>query len=318
MKYTLEYGYSFADNAEPKRHDQTINIKTSLSFEFPDQGKTDTRDFEARTGVAKKTFEDKFKSATQTAILEHYKSDVKTAAQALNSPGDWGKHLGIFVKGEVASVTKLFDETLRRMAKVAAKNQDDTISEKTLDGAEACALYLTNYPIKFTVADKFFTDHMIPAVDKNTVTAAAIERYKKNTNTKTTSWIELSKATVLNKATSGQKIAHVYSGAQQLGVYIKARQWTARITEITKKQDQKKNGVIQIKIQKDFVYLEIEFTKDENFQLFVMGNWVPTSGQAEIYHYEAHPPQKSNMVAKYLKWRHNESTKKYISPVAST
>jgi hypothetical protein len=45
-----------------------------------------------------------------------------------------------------------------------------------------------------------------------------------------------------------------------------------------------------------------------------MGNWKPTSGGAEIYHFAAEPP-KLEMLAKYKEWYFITAEQKYTAPV---
>jgi hypothetical protein len=114
--------------------------------------------------------------------------------------------------------------------------------------------------LKFEFPDVGNQDIMIPVVNKEHVDSGAIERWKANRRTQTSTWIELDKSKVQTLAAKGSKIAAVYGGTQQLGAYIAAKEWTARITEITKKNDQNdkdgkvKKGVIEVKIQKDILY----------------------------------------------------------------
>lgn len=316
MKYEIDYNYAFDDNAAPKRHTERVVIKTTLRFELPDVP-NDDRDFEARTGTRQDRFEQTFQAMTEKAIDAAYKEKVKAAAQVCTAPAHWKAWVGKFEKNQVAYVEDLFTSSMQKLAKVAVKLMPDVVTKKTLAPADACALYLQHFPPKFTVAGKFYDDHMVKAISTPEVHENAIARFKKNQRIKVSSWIELSEATVKNKASSGKKIAHVYNNAQQLGVTIKARQWTATISESSWKPGAKgkqPKETIAVKIQSDVYYIEIDIAKDDNLEIFVMGQWDPQSGQAEIYHYEANPPGAHTMLDKHRKWFYNETTKEYTAP----
>lgn len=317
MKYVYQFVSSFDDTASPKRHALTVAVKARLEFEFDDVGKPDNRDFQARTGVQQNAFEASFKARADEVILSKYKEVTKEAGKALNTPQDWENYLKRFTAGQQVSVADMFGELLGTLSKKAKKIAEEMVPvKKKISSTEALALYLEHHPVKFTVADKFFGDHVVKSIDSNTVKDSAINRYIKN-NTGTSSWIELDVSSLKSKAGAGQKIAKIHSGNQQIGVYITCKQWTARVTPSKfkpvngKKPDK---GTVAVIKNRETVYVEIDIEKNESFKIFVLGGWDPTSGEAEIYHYEANPPGSSVLQDKYLTWWFNPRTKKFTAP----
>lgn len=317
MKYVYQFACSFDDTSSPKRHALPVEVKARLEFEFDDVGKPDNRDFHARTGSQQGAFETSFKARAEQVIMAHYKEATKESGKALNSQQDWENYLKRFTASQQVSVADMFKEILGALSKKANTVEAEMMPvKKKVTSTEALALYLEHHPVKFTVADKFFGDHVVKSIDSNTVKESAASRYIKN-NTGTSSWIELDVGSLKSKAGAGQKIAKIHSGQQQIGVYITCKQWTARVTEskFNPKKDKKPDkNTVQIIKGRETLYIDIEITKNESFKIFVLGGWDPNTGEAEIYHYEANPPGSSILQDKYLTWWFNPRTKKFTAP----
>lgn len=317
MKYVYQFSSSFDDTGSPKRHALQVEVKARLEFEFDDIAKPDNRDFHGRTGVQQNAFETSFKARADEVILKRYKEGTKEAAKALNSPQDWENFLKRFAASEQVSVADMFKEILSALSKQVNKVEAELLPvKKKLGATEALALYLEHHPVKFSVADKFFGDHVVKSIDSNTVKESAASRYIK-ANTATSSWIELDVGSLKSKAGAGQKIAKVHQGKQQIGVYITCKQWTAKVSpsDFNPKKDKKpdKNTLPVLK-GRETVYIDIDITKNESFKIFVLGEWDPNTGDAEIYHYEASPPTSSTLLDKYLTWWFNPRLKKFTAP----
>lgn len=148
---------------------------------------------------------------------------------------------------------------------------------KNITAAEAQPLFLKDHPLVPEVTGKFFDDHMITTnLSKSQAIAGAVERYKKNRNTKS-SWIEITKETLINKAKGSQRRLAGTFGAppkQQMTVQIKVERKTITISVLDKKEKhQYEHGTVEIDGEDH--YLNCSSAATANVDLRIVGDWNP-------------------------------------------
>ena len=178
---------------------------------------------------------------------------------------------------------------------------------KVLTAAVAQPLFLKDHPLIPEVTAKFFDDHMITTnLSKSQAIASAVERYKKNRNTKS-SWIEISKETLINKAKgSTRRVAGTFGAPakQQLTVQIKVDRKTITISVLDKKEKHQYEHEI-VEIDGEDHYLNCSSAATANVDLRIVGDWDPLTGKLGLYHYEEGAIQQNAaaaMLQKYLLW----------------
>lgn len=172
---------------------------------------------------------------------------------------------------------------------------------KKLTPEAAYAQFLKWKPFTYTVTGKFSDDHTIDVnLSKKNSILAAIERYKKNRNTKS-SWMMLSHETIKNKAKDGKKQPTVHSGAQQIAVAIKVNRRTVTLQKLEFKELQRYEHVtLEIGGEKHHLNCSSE---EKEVTICIYGPWNPVTGKVELYHYDEKAlPGAPAMVDKYLEW----------------
>ena len=186
---------------------------------------------------------------------------------------------------------------------------------KTLAAAAAYALWIKENPLTYEVTGKFEDDHIITSnLSKQTSIEAAIDRYKRNQNITTSSWIMLDKDKLVAKAQGAQKRASVHQSAQQLTMAIKVNRRTVTISLLDKKERQRYEHQ-EVQIGTETHYLNCG-SDEKEIILLIVGPWNPVTGEVGLYHYqEGALPGGHVMLPQYLKWNYDD-TDKLIGPVA--
>ena len=190
--------------------------------------------------------------------------------------------------------------------------------EKRLTADVARALYISNYPLKMTVATKFSGDHLLqaPNLSKRTSIDAAIKRYQANQTITRSSWMLMDHSTILNKAAIGEKRALEHAQKQQLAVRINVVRRTVEIERLEYKQRQTYENVL-VTVGGETHYLNC-VSREQNVDIKVVGDWHPLTGDFELYHYEEKALMPDVMIERYLRWVQDKTTRQYIRPVART
>ncbi|WP_422012900.1 hypothetical protein [Roseateles sp.] len=341
MKYKVKFSYAFADTANPKRFKKTVTIDADLEFPFPKQ--TDDvilalkasdaeryktlklEQFETYTGVTAAKFQSSFDTNIKKKIDANFVDYVKKVAKPDFDESQWDKLLSFFETKQVeflkdafakglADIVKVNYEKLEKLKAAAPKPNES----RQLDVDQAFLLWCGKNPIKFKkVEDKFYGDHIKKEVSAAIAFDWAVERYKKNKNVKTSSLVEASPSTVLNKANGGKAYPSVFKGAQQIAVKVTCDVLTAVLEE---------NKVVGDKAAAQFkkdnkhwaqvgdVWLSATFKKGTQ-SFYVMGTWDPDSGDAELYHYQnedAKPPMA--LLPEYRRWTYSNKEGKFLGP----
>ncbi len=190
--------------------------------------------------------------------------------------------------------------------------------EKRLTADVARALYVSNYPLKMTVATKFTGDHLLqaPNLSKKTSIDAAIRRYQADQTVRLSSWMLMDHSTILNKAATGVKRALEHAQKQQLAVRINVVRRTVEIDRLEHKERQTYENV-PVTVGGEIHYLNC-VSREQKVDIKVVGNWKPLTGDFELYHYEEKALMPDVMIERYLRWVQDDTTRQYIRPVAKT
>jgi hypothetical protein len=190
---------------------------------------------------------------------------------------------------------------------------------KKISANLAYAQFTKLYPLAYTVADKFKTDHTLaaPNLSKKTSIEAAVARYKKNTKITTSSWMLLDASTLVNKAAGAPKRATVYNGAQQMTLQLTVKRRTVRIEKLEPKELQRYEHT-DVKVGTETHHLNCS-SDEKDVKINVVGGWSPLAGDVEMYHYEeAALPGAHVLLDKYLEWNVDDATEAPVSPTAKT
>ena len=190
--------------------------------------------------------------------------------------------------------------------------------EKRLTADVARALYISNYPLKMTVATKFSGDHLLqaPNLSKKTSIDAAIRRYQANQTITRSSWMLMDPSTILNKAATGEKRALQRAQKQQLAVRISVVRRTVEIDRLEHKERQTYENM-PVMVGGETHYLNC-VSREQNVDIKIVGDWKPLTGDFELFHYEEKALMPDEMIEPYLRWVQDDTTKQYIRPVAKT
>lgn len=191
---------------------------------------------------------------------------------------------------------------------------------KKLSAADAYKHYLKNFELKYKIADKFSTDHLLAAANlsKTTSIDAAIERYTRNQNITTSSWMLLDTRTLLNKAKGAKKGTQIHNGAQQMSMQISVTRRTVTIAPFSKKelQGHKLDEYKNVKIKEETHYLYCS-SREKDVKINVMGPWNPLTGDVSLYHYdEGQFDPTHTLLPSYREWFYDNESKTYLRPVA--
>ncbi len=190
--------------------------------------------------------------------------------------------------------------------------------EKRLTADVARALYISNYPLKMSMATKFTGDHLLqaPNLSKKTSIDAAIRRYQADQTVRLSSWMLMDHSTILNKAATGEKRALEHAQKQQLAVQINVVRRTVEIDRLEHKERQTYENV-PVTVGGEIHYLNC-VSREQKVDIKVVGNWKPLTGDFELYHYEEKALMPDVMIERYLRWVQDDTTRQYIRPVAKT
>jgi hypothetical protein len=244
-----------------------------------DAAKRDTDDLEDFIRE-KKGLADKF----IPEFTKYYKGELKPRVEKLAA-------------GAEEKLCSELKKAIKTAEQDAEKSRKAAISE-----AEAFDYYMRENGLKFSVASKFFDDHIIKQnLSKKQAEEEALSRYKKNKSITTSSWLELAEKTVIDKASQARsKRACTHQNGQQIAIEIKARERVVKLEILENVSESHKDFKKSIDIG-DKKRAKIKSEENENKQITVIGKWDPYTGEAEVYHYEAKGlPSKHVFLDKYL------------------
>ena len=130
-----------------------------------------------------------------------------------------------------------------------------------------------------------------------------MKRYEENQNIRASSWIEISKDTLKNKAkASTTRRAIVHAGEQQMAVQISVERKTITM-EVLEFKELQRYEYHTVVINGEKHYINCSSAASENINLTIVGPWNPLTGAVELYHYQETFPATAAMLPKFLEWR---------------
>jgi hypothetical protein len=219
----------------------------------------------------------------------------KITASFAKACEDWSKDV---LKKATTLLTEIEAEGKKKKGSGKKGDDDDEADEETKKVAPNIAYdyYVGAAPLKFTVTNKFETDHLAEGenvdsrgLSQREAIEAALERYKRK-GTPVSSWLNLTPSTVVNKVKSAQrKAASVFKSKQQIMILISVDSITAKIDKLSSDDVAKKRykDMVEASAPGDngsgYVLPSVE---SRQITVKVIGPWNPLTGEVDVYHYE--------------------------------
>lgn len=341
MKYKTNFTYSFSDSVNPPRFKGKVDVATPLEFPFPkniddllqdlkqrDPGAYASRkldQFEDYTGIRADKFQSGFNSDMESAIDANFVAFIKRSVKPNFDAQEWKKVLSEFELTQKKFVAARFSESLAAKVKITY-DKLEKIKAKTpekdecrlLSVEEAFVLWTGRHPVKFNQVDpKFYRDHMAIAISHQEAFAGAVARYKKSNAIKVSTWVTVDEAKILNLCNNAKVYPTVHKSGQQVAVQISLPSTVVTLSEhkniVGAKREKELAGQCKyLQKIKDDLWVSGTFAS-LNQSFYVIGQWTPDSGQAELYHYQDNKPA-IGMEKKYLRWIYSHARGKYIGP----